>query len=66
MNKLLVLFVFALSLTGFNSSSFAVKDGSQSAAATEHEQLTAEEMKGKNKANGEKKKGETEEEPECE
>ncbi|MBT3203484.1 MAG: hypothetical protein HOM14_16670 [Gammaproteobacteria bacterium] len=56
MNKLLVLFILALSLFGFNSSSFAADEG---AKASDQGQTTAEEAKKK------KKKG-AEEEPECE
>lgn len=58
MNKFLTLLVLALTLTGFNSSSFATDEGAK--AADTSEQAQAEQDKNK------KKKGGDEEEPECE
>lgn len=55
MKKLLTLFILALSLLGFNSSIYAVQDGSQS---TDQEQTATDKEK-------KKKKAEDEEEPEC-
>ena len=65
MNKLFTLLILTLSLLGFNSSSYAAKDGSKAAEAADHGQMTAEEAKA-NKDKKKKKKGDEEEEPECE
>jgi len=59
MNKLLVLFILALSLMGFNSSSYAINDG---AKASEQGQASAQNEQQQKK----KKKDDEEEEPECE
>ena len=63
MSKILTLLVLALTLMGFNSSSFAAKDEAKAADAAEQGQMTAEEAKNKDKKK-KKKKGD-EEEPEC-
>ena len=59
MNKVLTLLVLALTLTGFNSSSFAAKDGAKASDAAEKGQMTAQQAKDK------KKKKKDDEEPEC-
>ena len=63
MNKILTFLVLALSLTGFNTNSYADEAGSKAAKAADQGQMTTtEEAKSTDKKK--KKKGD-EEEPEC-
>jgi len=64
MKKILTLLVLALTLVGFNTNSFADKEGAKASEAAEKGQMTAEQAKNKDKKK-KKKKGD-EEEPECE
>ncbi len=65
MSKLLTLLVLALSVMGFNSTSYAAGNGAKTTDTAEQAQMTAKEAKAAKEKKKKKKKGD-EEEPECE